>query len=133
MLREDPGILCSLHNVPLYEDTRDGTPMGRYLCPEPGCTSILAADWLASVKDQAWCEANGMTAPGWTTLTVGQDWPPAVSEPCGVTGRRGLDLRETVKMATLVIILMTLAAAIAGVIVGRYAVLWYISKGKRSL
>jgi hypothetical protein len=48
----------------------NGQPMGRYLCPEPGCTSILAEETLAAVRDQAWCEDNGMTAPGWQTLTV---------------------------------------------------------------
>lgn len=64
------GILCSLHQRELYEDVRDGEPMGRLLCPEPGCTSVLAADTIAAVRDQAWCEDNGMTAPGWQTLTV---------------------------------------------------------------
>jgi hypothetical protein len=64
-------IQCSRHQRDLYEDTRSGEPMGRYLCPEPGCTSILAADQIASFADQAWASANGMTAPGWDTLTPG--------------------------------------------------------------
>lgn len=70
------GILCSLHQRELYEDVRDGEPMGRWLCPEPGCTSVLAADTIARVRDQAWCEDNGMTAPGWRTITV-----PSASMP----------------------------------------------------
>lgn len=70
------GILCSTHQRELYEDTRDGEPMGRYLCPEPGCTSILATDTIAAMKDQAWCADNGMTAPGWTTISV-----PSASMP----------------------------------------------------
>ena len=65
------GILCSRHQRELYEDVHDGTPMGWLLCPEPGCTSVLGADTIAAVRDQAWCEDNGMTAPGWRTLTVG--------------------------------------------------------------
>jgi hypothetical protein len=66
------GIQCSLHQAELYQDTRDGQPMGRWLCPEPGCTSIVADVTLAAMKDQAWCDANGMTAPGWQTLNLGQ-------------------------------------------------------------
>jgi hypothetical protein len=66
----ETGVTCSLHQRELYEDTRDGEPMSRYLCPEPGCTSILAADQLAAMRDQSWCSANGMTAPGWQTLTA---------------------------------------------------------------
>ena len=62
------GVLCSPHQRELYEEIRDGEPMGRFLCPERGCTSILAAGTIAAVKDQAWCDANGMTAPGWQTL-----------------------------------------------------------------
>jgi len=66
----DPGsgIACSLHQAPLYADNRDGQPMGRWLCPEPGCTSIVADETLAAMRDQAWCDANGMLAPGWKTL-----------------------------------------------------------------
>ena len=81
----DPGVLCSAHHAPLYEDVHDGEPMGRYLCPEPGCTSVLAAETLAAVRDQAWCSDNGMTAPGWKTLNAGQD-PPA---PAGAAGEDG--------------------------------------------
>ena len=66
----NPGITCSLHQRELYEDVHDGEPMGRFLCPQPGCSSVVTADWLAAVRDQAWCEDNGMTAPGWQTLTV---------------------------------------------------------------
>lgn len=65
------GIMCSRHQAELYEDTHDGQPMGRWLCPEPGCTSILADETIAAVRNQAWCEDNGMTAPGWRTLTAG--------------------------------------------------------------
>jgi hypothetical protein len=59
---------CSLHQLDMYEDVHDDTPMGRLLCPEPGCTSVLATETLAATRDQAWCDANGMLAPGWKTL-----------------------------------------------------------------
>ena len=72
----NPGILCSIHQAPLYEDVRDIGSMGRYLCPEKGCTVILAAETLAAVRDQAWCSANGMDAPGWETLTVNSGQQP---------------------------------------------------------
>ena len=71
----DPGVLCSTHQAPLYEDIHDGEPMGRFLCSEPGCTSILAADTIAATRDQWWCSDNGMTAPGWQTLTVNPSSP----------------------------------------------------------
>ncbi len=64
-------ISCDRHQRNLYEDVRDGEPMGRYLCPEPGCTTILAAETLSAVQDQGWCSVNGMTAPGWQTLNAG--------------------------------------------------------------
>ena len=64
------GILCSLHNREMHEDVHEGTPMGRLLCPEPGCTSILAHSTIAAVRDLDWCEENGMTAPGWQTIEV---------------------------------------------------------------
>ena len=69
------GILCTTHQRKLYEDVCDGQPMGRFLCPELGCTSILAAGTIAAVRDQAWCADNGMTAPGWRTLNAGTPWP----------------------------------------------------------
>lgn len=78
-MSERPGVMCSAHQRELYEDVRDGTPMGRWLCPEPGCTSVLAAGTLAALRDQAWCEANGMTAPGWQALgwqVHGSERPP---------------------------------------------------------
>ena len=65
------GVLCSRHQAELYEDVREGLPMARYLCPVSGCTAILAADQLGMMRDQAWCSANGMTAPGWQTLGEG--------------------------------------------------------------
>lgn len=61
-------MLCSRHQAELYEDTRDGEPMGRWLCPEPGCTAILSDEQLAAARDQAWCSDNGITAPGWQTV-----------------------------------------------------------------
>ena len=70
------GVLCSRHQLPMYSDVRDGKSMGRWLCPEPGCTAALADEQLVSVREQAWCEDNGMTAPGWRTLTVGGDPMP---------------------------------------------------------
>ena len=33
------GILCSQHQRELYEDMRDGEPMNRPLCPEPGLSA----------------------------------------------------------------------------------------------
>ena len=64
------GIQCSRHQRDLYEDVRDGEPMRRWLCPEPGCESVLADATIAAMKDQSWCSDNGMTAPGWQTLNV---------------------------------------------------------------
>ena len=62
------GVLCSRHQAELYPDSHDGEPMKRWLCPEPGCTSILADAQLESMKDQAWASEHGMLAPGWHTL-----------------------------------------------------------------
>jgi hypothetical protein len=69
------GVQCSRHNVELYEDTHGGQPMRRLLCPEPGCQTVLSHDTLAAVRDQAWCQENGMTAPGWQTITPGGQGP----------------------------------------------------------
>jgi hypothetical protein len=66
------GILCSRHQAELYADTRGGQPMGRWLCPEPGCTSILADETIVAMRDQGWCDEYGMLAPGWKTLNPGQ-------------------------------------------------------------
>lgn len=71
----DPGVRCSAHQAELYEDVHDGKPMGRFLCPEPGCTAVVTPGWLAAVRDQAWCADNGMTAPGWRTLNVSPEVP----------------------------------------------------------
>jgi hypothetical protein len=62
------GVLCSAHQRELYEDVHDGEPMGRFLCPEPSCTSVLAADQLAAVRDQSWASSHGILAPGWQEL-----------------------------------------------------------------
>jgi hypothetical protein len=49
----------------MYSDVHDGRPMQRWLCPEPGCVSVLADETFQAVQDQAWCESKGIVAPGW--------------------------------------------------------------------
>lgn len=62
------GTRCSLHQQEMYEDTHDGEPMGRLLCPEAGCTSVLSTATLAAVREQMWLSGNGIAAPGWQEI-----------------------------------------------------------------
>jgi hypothetical protein len=56
-------VSCDRHQRELYPDVRDGEPMGRYLCPEPGCTTILAAETLSAVRDQLRRTGTSCTGP----------------------------------------------------------------------
>lgn len=57
------GVSCSRHQAELYEDIHDGQPMGRWLCPEPGCTSILATETIAPSSGCSPCAGTGVPDP----------------------------------------------------------------------
>lgn len=56
---------------PMYRDQRDGVDMQRSLCARPRCDAVLSDSTLATMREMAWADDNGIQLPGVTIVNTG--------------------------------------------------------------